>query len=86
MMLKPEVIHILQREKAVCEAALQRLQEKTQLLENQFGWSTPTFLELFNAGTIGDKQEFFRWYALAEALREWQENRGYLHEMLSTSS
>jgi len=31
MMLKPEVIHILQREKAVCEAAMQRLQEKTRL-------------------------------------------------------
>ena len=83
MMLKPEVIHILQREKAVCEAAMQRLQEKTQLLENQFGWSTPTFLELFNAGKIDDKQEFFRWYALAEALREWRETRGYLQEMLS---
>ena len=52
-------------------------------MENQFGWSTHTFLELFNAGKIGDEQEFFRWYALAEALREWQETRGYLQEMLS---
>ena len=52
MMLKPEVIHILQREKAVYEAAMQRLQEKTRLLEKQFGWSTHMFLELFNAGKM----------------------------------
>jgi len=83
MTLKPEVIHILRREKAVCEAAMQRLQEKTGLLENQFGWSTHKFMELFNAGKIGDDQAFFRWYALAEALREWQETRGYLQEMLA---
>ncbi len=83
MTLKPGVIHILHREKAVCEAAMQHLQEKTQLLETQFGWPTHTFLELFNAGKIGDEQEFFRWYALAEALREWRETRSDLQEMLS---
>lgn len=83
MTLKPEIIYLLQREKAVCETAMLRLQEKTQFLEDQFGWPTPVFLELFNAGKVGDEQEFFRWYALAEALREWQETRGYLQEMLS---
>jgi len=83
MTLKPEIIYLLQREKAVCETAMLRLQEKTQFLEDQFGWSTRAFLELFNAGKIGDEQEFFRWYALAEALREWRETRGYLQEMLS---
>ncbi len=83
MMLRPEIIHMLQREKAVCEAAMMRLQEKTQLLETQFGWSTQKFLELFNAGEVGDEQAFFRWYALAEALKEWQETYEYLQAMLS---
>jgi len=83
MMLRPEIVHILQREKAVCETAMTRLQEKTRLLENQYGWSTHTFLDLFNAGKIGDEQAFFRWYALAEALQEWQDTHGYLQEMLS---
>jgi uncharacterized protein YhaN len=82
-MLKPEIIHIVQREKEVCETAMTRLQEKTQLLEEQYGWSTHTFLDLFNAGKIGDEQAFFRWYALAEALQEWRDTHGYLQEILS---
>jgi len=83
MVLKPEIIQVLQREKAVCEAAINRLQEKTRLLENQFGWSTDMFLKLFNAGDIGDEQEFFRWYALAEAIQEWQQTYNSLQEILS---
>ena len=72
MTLKPEIIHILQREKAVCETAISRLQEKTTPLEQAFGWSTETFLQRFNTGQTGDEQDFFRWYALAEAIKEWQ--------------
>jgi hypothetical protein len=81
MVLRPEIVHMLQREKAVCEAAIMCLQEKTQLLETQFGWSTQKFWELFNAGEVGDEQAFFRWYALAEALKEWQETYEYLQAM-----
>lgn len=83
MTLKPEIIHILQREKIVCETAIARLQEKTQPLENQFGWSTNTFLKLFNTGKAGDDQDFFRWYALAEALNEWQKTYDSLQELLA---
>jgi hypothetical protein len=83
MRLKPEIIHVLQREKMVCEAALTRLREKTRPLEKQFGWSTATFLTLFNNGEAGDEQEFFRWYALAEAMQEWQITYDSLQELLS---
>jgi hypothetical protein len=83
MTLKPEIIHVLQREKTVCEAALLRLREKTRPLENEFGWFTATFLKLFNAGKTGDDQEFFRWYALAEAIQEWQKTYDSLQEILS---
>ncbi len=83
MMLKPEIIRVLQREKAVCEAALARLQEKTHPLEKRFGWSTDTFLRLFNAGKAGDDQDFFRWYALAEAMKEWQTTYDSLEDLLT---
>lgn len=83
MTLKPEIIQVLQREKTVCEAALLRLQEKAHVLENEFGWSTAAFLKRFNAGKTGDDQEFFRWYALAEAMQEWQKTYDSLQEVLS---
>jgi hypothetical protein len=82
MTLKPEIIYVLQREQTVCTAALARLQEKTRPLEKQFGWSTATFLELFNAGKAGDEHDFFRWYALAEAMKEWQQTYDSIAELL----
>ena len=82
MTLKHEIIYVLQREQTICTAALARLQEKTRPLEKQFGWSTATFLELFNAGKAGDEHDFFRWYALAEAMKEWQQTFDSIAELL----
>ena len=85
MFLKLEIIHVLQREEMVCKAAIARLQEKTRLLEKQFGWSTEAFLKMFNSGQAGDDLDFFRWYALAEAIKEWQTTRDSLQELLTDS-
>ena len=85
MVLKPEIIQVLEREKAVCETAIARLKEKAQLLEKQFGWSTDAFLKLFSSGEAGDDLAFFRWYALAEAIKDWQTTYDSLKELLAGS-
>jgi len=85
MILKPEIIHVLQREETVCKAAIARLREKTRLLEKQFGWSTESFLKMFNSGQAGDDLDCFRWYALAEAIKEWQKTYDSLQEVLTDS-
>ena len=85
MKLRPEVIRVLEREKMMCETAIARLREKYRLLEQQYGWSTEAFLRKFNAGEIGDDQEFFLWYALAEAVKDWQKTLDSLDELLSGS-
>jgi hypothetical protein len=85
MILKPEIIHVLQREITICEAAMSQLREKTGQLESQYGWSTTTFLRLFNAGRAGDDQDLFRWYALAEALQDWQKTYDSLQEILGNA-
>ncbi len=83
MSLKPEVIYALEREKKMCETAIARLQEKVQLWEKQFGWSTHTFLKRFNSGEAGDEPEFFRWYAVAQAIKDWQVTYDALQELLT---
>lgn len=85
MNLKPEVTRILAREKLVSETALARLREKTRPMELQYGWSTDTFLKKFDAGEAGDEQAFFRWYALAEAIKDWQKTWDSLEELLIDS-
>lgn len=83
--LKPEVIRVLEREKAVCETAIARLREKHRPLEQQYGWTTDEFLEKFSTGEIQDDQAFFLWYALAEAAKDWQKTRDSLEELLAGS-
>ncbi len=85
MHLKSEVIRLLEREKTVSEAAIARLRERCHLLEQQYGWPTNEFLRKFNAGEIGDEQEFFLWYALAEAVKDWQATRDSVEELLAGS-
>jgi hypothetical protein len=84
MNLKPEIVHVLQREKAVCKAAITRLQAEIMPLEKEFGWVTEEFLQQFNNGQAGDEQEFFRWYALAEAINEWQDRLTYIRKLTIT--
>jgi len=83
--LKPEVVRVLEREKQICETAMAHLRERSRSLEQQYGWSTDEFLSKFNAGEIGDDQEFFLWYALAEAVKDWQKTRDSLDELLAGS-
>ena len=85
MHFKAEVIRLLDREKAVSEVAIARLLERCRLLEQQYGWPTEEFLNKFNAGEIGDEHEFFLWYALAEAVRDWQATRDSVEELLADS-
>ena len=86
MQLKPEVVRSLKREQRLSEAALARLAEQCQVFETQYGWSTDEFLRKFNAGEIGDDQDFFRWYALAQAKTDWQVTQQSLGEVLAQSS
>lgn len=81
--LKPEVRRVLAREKVMCETAIARLKERCRPLEQQYGWTTHEFVEKFNAGEAGDDQEFFRWYVLEEAIKDWQKTRDSLEELLA---
>ncbi len=85
MILKPEVVRVLEREQRVCEMAIDRLKERSHPLEQEYGWSTKLFLEKFNAGEVGDDKAFFHWYALAEAIQDWQQTGESLKELLITA-
>ena len=67
----------------MCETAIERLQERSRPLEQQYGWPTELFLEKFNAGEAGDEQVFFQWFAVAEAIKDWQKTYDSLNELLA---
>ena len=41
------------------------------MFEQRYGMSTATFLEQFEAGTLGDQPEWFDWYAAAQGKQIW---------------
>lgn len=47
--------------------------------ENQYKMTSAKFIEQFDAGKLGDEQEFFDWYAATRGLNLWRER----YEILS---
>jgi hypothetical protein len=50
--------------------------------EKKYKMTSDKFLEQFDAGKLGDDQEFFDWYAAVRGLTVWRER----HEILSGAS
>ena len=50
--------------------------------EQQHGMSTQEFLEKFESGTLGDRQEWFDWYAAAEGKKIWSRKHDILAHLL----
>jgi hypothetical protein len=82
MNLRQELIVPLKREEQICESALKHLQEKCLEFEKKYKMSTKDFLEKFNQGLLGDSQDFFKWFALAEGMKEWAKTKEALEETL----
>ncbi len=53
-----------------------------KVFEKKYKMTSEKFLEQFDAGKLGDEQEFFDWYAAARGLKLWRER----YEILSGAS
>lgn len=80
--MRKEIIHSLEREKKISQLAIDHLKDQLKNFEREFRWSTFEFLEKFNNGSIGDDEAFFKWYALAQALNDWQTTKEALEEAI----
>ncbi len=50
--------------------------------ENRYGLNTQEFLEKFDSGALGDQQEWFDWYAVAEGTKIWSRKRDILAHLV----
>lgn len=80
--LDKNVLHSLEREKAICELAIHNLQAKCHDFENKYEMPTDEFLTKFDNGVAGDEEDFFEWYALAQGLIDWQEQQSSLSKIV----
>ena len=80
--MKKEIIHSLEREKKISQLAINHLKDQIKSYERKFRWSTSEFLNKFDNGLIGDDEVFFKWYAMAQALKDWQTTKEALEEAI----
>ena len=50
---------------------LSAYQASCATFEQRYGLSTEEFLDQFDAGVLGDQQEWFDWYAAAQGKKIW---------------
>lgn len=82
MNIKPEVIRSLKREKSVCSVAIEHLEVSCKKFEEKYGWNTEEFLQKFNEGIAGDDEDIFKWYAVAQGLKDWKNTKMALEETI----
>lgn len=69
----PAVEDAIRREEALGRHLLQRYRSKLERFEEEHGMSTETFQQRFQAGELGDDEEFFEWLAACKAVEHWEE-------------
>ncbi len=57
---------------AVSKLKINDLQNQLSAFERKYSQSTSDFLSEFESGKAGDKEDFFKWFAYAMALKDWQ--------------
>lgn len=57
---------------------LSTYQASCVMFEQRYGMSTEEFLEKFESGILGDRQEWFDWYAATEGKNIWSRKRNIL--------
>jgi len=81
--MKKELIQSIEREKKITLVAMNHIEDRLQVYEKKYGWQTRDFIAKFETGIAGDDDDFFKWYALAEALNDWSKTRKALEEVLA---
>jgi hypothetical protein len=81
--MKKEVIQSLEREKNISVLAIERINDLLNGYEKKYSLATNDFLIKFNDGSLGDDEDFFKWYSLIQALKDWQSTKKALEETIA---
>lgn len=71
-MQKQAVLTAVQREVDIGNFLVERYKEKLDYFEKKYKLSTGDFIGKFESGKLGDTEELFEWFAVAQAEKHWQ--------------
>ncbi len=76
------LIEALERELRLVKAKIRMYESRVKELERKYGISSNTFLDRFEKGELGDKEDFFLWWSYLRALSTLRKRVGELEEEL----
>lgn len=75
------VAQSLEREEKVCKLVIQNLKEKCTEYEKKYNMSSEKFYSTFTNTGLGDELDYFKWKALIEGIKEWENTQVALKEL-----
>lgn len=63
----------LRREAMLLRIKVKIIRERLEKMEKKYGLGSETFKRKFEAGELGDEEEFFLWWSLLKALEAIEE-------------
>jgi len=70
----------VKREEAIGSFLVSRYKEKLMVFEKKYKIGTDAFLKKFEGGELGDSEDFFEWFAVAQAEKHWSSKMKELKE------
>lgn len=64
---------LLAHKRAEARSQYQRIRADVKAFEKQYDMDSPTFVERYRGGVLGDDADFIEWYALWNMLQELEE-------------
>lgn len=81
--MKQVIIESLKREEDICKIAIQHLKKDCKKFERKYNISTNEFIKKFDQGEIGDNEDFFKWYTIASAIKDWTNKKNELKNFIN---
>ncbi|MDI6735893.1 MAG: hypothetical protein QME42_06830 [bacterium] len=75
------VAQSLAREERVCGLVIHDMEEKCTEYEKKYNMSSEKFYSAFTKVGLGDELDYFKWKALIEGIREWENTQVALKEL-----
>ncbi len=71
----------LRNEAELARFRLEQFAKECAAFEQKFGMATAEFLKKFDAGELGDAEEYFDWFASARGREVWKQKAEVLAEV-----
>lgn len=71
-MAQKAVSSAVKREVNIGNFLLDRYKDRLSYFEHRYNIGTKDFLKKFESGKMGDEEDYFEWFAVAQAQSHWQ--------------